>query len=75
MVRYEAAEALGGIATSQVLLHLKEWVARDDAPVVVRESCQVALDMWEVSTTLIGKTITNVVRSTKTLVNSSMRMV
>ncbi|KAH7870870.1 Deoxyhypusine hydroxylase [Lentinula edodes] len=47
MVRHEAAEALGGIATPEVLPHLKEWVARDDAPVVVRESCQVALDMWE----------------------------
>ncbi|KAF9067131.1 Deoxyhypusine hydroxylase [Rhodocollybia butyracea] len=40
MVRHEAAEAL-------VLPHLKEWVARNDAPVVVRESCQIALDMWE----------------------------
>ncbi|KAF5372282.1 hypothetical protein D9757_009630 [Collybiopsis confluens] len=47
MVRHEAAEALGGIATPEVLPHLKEWVARKDAPVVVRESCQVALDMWE----------------------------
>ncbi|KAJ3773824.1 Deoxyhypusine hydroxylase [Lentinula raphanica] len=47
MVRHEAAEALGGIATPEVLPHLKEWVARTDAPVVVRESCQVALDMWE----------------------------
>lgn len=52
MVRHEAAEALGGIATPEVLPHLKEWVARDDAPVVVRESCQVALDMWEVSSIL-----------------------
>ncbi|KAJ3987902.1 Deoxyhypusine hydroxylase [Lentinula detonsa] len=50
MVRHEAAEALGGIATPEVLPHLKEWVARDDAPVVVRESCQVALDMWEYET-------------------------
>ncbi|KIK57226.1 hypothetical protein GYMLUDRAFT_173046 [Collybiopsis luxurians FD-317 M1] len=47
MVRHEAAEALGGIATPEVLPHLKEWVEREDAPVVVRESCQVALDMWE----------------------------
>lgn len=48
MVRHEAAEALGGIATPEVLPHLKEWMVRDDAPRVVRESCQVAMDMWEV---------------------------
>jgi deoxyhypusine monooxygenase len=48
MVRHEAAEALGGIATPEVLPHLKEWMAREDAPRVVRESCQVAIDMWEV---------------------------
>ncbi|KAF9241207.1 armadillo-type protein [Melanogaster broomeanus] len=47
MVRHEAAEALGGIATPEVLPHLKEWMARPDAPTVVRESCQVAIDMWE----------------------------
>ena len=49
MVRHEAAEALGGIATPEVLPHLKEWLVREDSPRVVRESCQVALDMWEVS--------------------------
>ena len=48
MVRYEAAEALGGIATPEVLPYLKEWMSRTDAPRVVRESCMVALDMWEV---------------------------
>jgi deoxyhypusine monooxygenase len=48
MVRHEAAEALGGIATPEVLPHLKDWMAREDAPQVVRESCQVAIDMWEV---------------------------
>lgn len=48
MVRHEAAEALGGIATPEVLPHLKEWMTREDAPRVVRESCQVAIDMWEV---------------------------
>ncbi|KZV63486.1 deoxyhypusine hydroxylase [Peniophora sp. CONT] len=47
MVRHEAAEALGGIATPEVLPHLKEWMTREDSPVVVRESCQVALDMYE----------------------------
>ncbi|VDC00720.1 unnamed protein product [Peniophora sp. CBMAI 1063] len=47
MVRHEAAEALGGIATPEVLPHLKEWMIREDSPVVVRESCQVALDMYE----------------------------
>ena len=48
MVRHEAAEALGGIATPEVLPYLKEWMTREDAPIVVRESCQVALDMYEV---------------------------
>ncbi|TFY67266.1 hypothetical protein EVG20_g4002 [Dentipellis fragilis] len=47
MVRHEAAEALGGIATPEVFPHLKEYMTRDDAPVVVKESCQVALDMFE----------------------------
>ncbi|KAH9939815.1 ARM repeat-containing protein, partial [Amylocystis lapponica] len=47
MVRHEAAEALGGIATPEVLPHLKEWMQRTDSPRVVRESCQVAIDMWE----------------------------
>lgn len=48
MVRHEAAEALGGIATPEVLPYLKEYMTREDAPSVVRESCQVALDMYEV---------------------------
>ena len=48
MVRHEAAEALGGIATPEVLPHLREWMNKEDAPLVVRESCQVAIDMWEV---------------------------
>lgn len=48
MVRHEAAEALGGIATPEVLPHLKEWMTREDSPRVVRESCQIAVDMWEV---------------------------
>lgn len=48
MVRHEAAEALGGIGTPEVLPHLKEWMVRSDSPRVVRESCQVAIDMWEV---------------------------
>jgi deoxyhypusine monooxygenase len=49
MVRHEAAEALGGIGTPEVLPHLREWMERDDSPQVVRESCQVAIDMWEVN--------------------------
>ncbi|KAJ7600792.1 armadillo-type protein [Mycena floridula] len=47
MVRHEAAEALGGIGTPEVLPHLKEWMTRDDSPRVVKESCQVAIDLWE----------------------------
>ena len=53
MVRHEAAEALGGIGTPEVLPHLKEWMVRGDSPRVVRESCQVAIDMWEVSYRII----------------------
>jgi hypothetical protein len=61
MVRHEAAEALGGIASDapdssegeekgeDVLQILREWAVKEDAPIVVRESCQVAIDMWEVS--------------------------
>ncbi|QRV92331.1 deoxyhypusine monooxygenase [Ceratobasidium sp. AG-Ba] len=47
MVRHEAAEALGGIATAEVLPILREWASKPDAPRVVRESCVVALDMYE----------------------------
>ena len=43
MVRHEAAEALGGIATPEVFPYLKEYMTREDAPVVVRESCQVGI--------------------------------
>ena len=45
MVRHEAAEALGGIATDECLPILKEYAEREDVPRVVRESCVVALDM------------------------------
>ena len=48
MVRHEAAEAPGGIATPEVFPYLEEYMTREDAPVVVRESCQVALDMYSV---------------------------
>ncbi|GAA5920660.1 hypothetical protein JCM6882_003451, partial [Rhodosporidiobolus microsporus] len=47
MVRHEAAEALGGIATDECLPILKEFAEREDVPRVVRESCVVALDMYE----------------------------
>ena len=53
MVRHEAAEALGGIPSDgsdggTVLQLLREWAAKHDAPDVVRDSCVVAVDMWEV---------------------------
>lgn len=53
MVRHEAAEALGGIPSDgsdggEVLQLLREWAAKKDAPDVVRDSCVVAVDMWEV---------------------------
>eukprot|EP00300_Choanocystis_sp_HF-7_P038721 c55985_g1_i1.p1 GENE.c55985_g1_i1~~c55985_g1_i1.p1 ORF type:complete len:312 (+),score=66.02 c55985_g1_i1:127-1062(+) len=43
MVRHEAAEALGSIATDEVLPLLESY--QHDAHRVVSESCQVALDM------------------------------
>ena len=54
MVRHEAAEALGGIATPEVLPYLNEYMKREDVPVVVRESCQVALDMYEVGVSCLS---------------------
>jgi len=81
MVRHEAAEALGGIATPEVLPYLKEYMTREDAPIVVRESCQVALDMYEV---VVSSFLWNTVmvlsfafadHSTKIQINSSMPMV
>jgi deoxyhypusine monooxygenase len=50
MVRHEAAEALGGIGAPDLKPILEEWAKRPDAPRVVRESCEIAIDMWEVST-------------------------
>ena len=54
MVRHEAAEALGAITSDEkdgqeVLTVLREWSAKKDAPLVVKQSCEVAVDMWEVS--------------------------
>ncbi|KAI9218880.1 hypothetical protein BC828DRAFT_387481 [Blastocladiella britannica] len=45
MVRHEAAEALGSIATPECLPLLQQFTA--DADTVVRESCEVGVDMWE----------------------------
>lgn len=45
MVRHEAAEALGGIATDDCLPVLEEMSKKEGVPRVVRESCEVALDM------------------------------
>ncbi|XP_013199695.1 deoxyhypusine hydroxylase [Amyelois transitella] len=45
MVRHEAAEALGSIATEECTAVLKKYL-KDPRP-VVRESCEVALDMSE----------------------------
>lgn len=54
MVRHEAAEALGSIATEDVLATLKEFSTK--GPRVVRESCEVALDMYNVSRDVVRKT-------------------
>ncbi|KAI9249010.1 armadillo-type protein [Sporodiniella umbellata] len=48
MVRHEAAEALGSIATPEVLEILEGF--KEDQEQVVRESCAVALDMYEYET-------------------------
>nr|XP_032521912.1 deoxyhypusine hydroxylase-like [Danaus plexippus plexippus] len=45
MVRHEAAEALGSIATDECAEVLKKYL--NDPRPVVRESCEVALDMSE----------------------------
>ncbi|KAI9228159.1 MAG: CRE-TAG-242 protein [Piptocephalis tieghemiana] len=45
MVRHECAEALGSIATDDCLPILREF-AKDEER-VVRESCEIALDMYE----------------------------
>jgi deoxyhypusine monooxygenase len=43
MVRHEAAEALGSIAEPDLIPILEEY--RSKGPRVVKESCEVALDM------------------------------
>ncbi|KAI9500133.1 deoxyhypusine hydroxylase [Coemansia spiralis] len=48
MVRHEAAEALGSVATPEVNKILAQYV--NDPEPVVRESCVVALDMFEYET-------------------------
>ncbi|OQR74928.1 deoxyhypusine hydroxylase-like [Tropilaelaps mercedesae] len=45
MVRHECAEALGSIATEECTRILEQFV--DDPEDIVRESCEVALDMCE----------------------------
>lgn len=45
MVRHECAEALGAIARPACLAALREHI--EDPEQVVRESCEVALDMYE----------------------------
>ncbi|XP_068631979.1 deoxyhypusine hydroxylase [Battus philenor] len=45
MVRHEAAEALGSVATDECIEVLKRYL--NDPRPVVRESCEVALDMSE----------------------------
>ena len=48
MVRHEAAEALGSLPDEKgVEGALRTWAGRADSPRVVRESCEVALDMLE----------------------------
>lgn len=44
MVRHEAAEALGSIASEELSPYLKEY-QKGDKDAIVRESCDVALDL------------------------------
>ncbi len=48
MVRHECAEALGSIATADCTAVLEDYV--NDNERVVKESCEVALDMCEYAT-------------------------
>ncbi|KAJ1510620.1 hypothetical protein HMI55_006925 [Coelomomyces lativittatus] len=45
MVRHEAAEALGSVANEECIEMLREYA--EDSNQVVRESCQVGIDIWE----------------------------
>ena len=45
MVRHEAAEALGSIASDEATKVLEEYL--NDEATVVKESCEVALDVCE----------------------------
>lgn len=78
VVRHEAAEALGGIATPEVLPHLKTWSERKDSPDVLKDSCVVALDMYEVCLVFIFElsTTSHLIyhHSTRTRVSSNMLM-
>jgi len=49
MVRHEAAEALGSIATDEIYEELGKYLAKSN-PEVVRESCVVALDFADYNT-------------------------
>ena len=45
MVRHEAAEALGAIGTEESEAVLKKYNEHSGEDIVVRESCEVALDI------------------------------
>lgn len=45
MVRHECAEAIGSIATDECVAILKKYL--DDKEAVVKESCEVALDITD----------------------------
>jgi hypothetical protein len=92
MVRHEAAEALGGIASDgvdagegdafdaqgrevvDVLGILREWAVKPDAPLVVRESCQVAIDMWEVGFSFLSLCLSIFISCTVPPVPGSTRL-
>ena len=81
MVRHEAAEALGGIATPEVLPCLKEYVTREDISIMARESYQVASYMYEMGSSSFSWSAPQIerlpilIRSTKILAHSSRQVI
>ena len=51
MCRHEAAEALGALGDAQSLQVLREFRDREGEEVVVKETCEIAIDRieWETS--------------------------
>jgi hypothetical protein len=60
-------------------MYLKESMTREDAPQVVRESCQIAIDIWEVGMFCYSRTVAVIINldsrdSTRIQMSSDIRM-